>query len=685
MSKKLVLTAFTIIFAYICSFGDFDACKFNFGTDFDYLEGKAGSNVDKNIDYVTKWIVDASYDGNAVYGRFLNHCKEQNKTPVFYSYIVAKAAGLGDQNVGGQLGTLGGQWLKTNINNVVNYYSSFAKKVAENYGTSKPVIWLMEPDYYQYCDGEGQNEPSFQEAGQYMEKLIDAVMANLPNALFALDISPWIDYTPGKTADYYGKMPLDKVQFLFTSGGESQGGSTNIKNPDPMTWSGVYNTVKKPIIADCGYGVGGASTGHNAAWDNANNLKSRIADGVCAVTQKNPDGNWGIANLRTQLEGLAVKSCGVIGNNYKLTVKASNGTVKKTPDSESYASDSKVTLVAEPSAGYVFKGWSGDASGSNASIEITMDKDKSVTAEFEKIPSDMFSVSVKVAGGSGSVKISNEEPYYKTGTKVTLTAVPVKGVSVFKSWSGAGLSGSDLTATLTVGSSDAVVTATFEDTLVIDSIKVEAESYKSKVGDAIKTETSNGVTSIGYIESGFSTTYDVDIPKTGSYSMTFRVASGIDNSSFDAQVGGKNVGSISFAGTNDNNRWDEWKDEEISKEIELEKGVQTVQVNFKSAINLDWFLLVCTDIPDNVIAKRNANPVKTLKVGSLKGGFVASLPSMHNFSTYSLFDITGKMVKRGAIKHGTSELKFSNLTKNIWILKVDGVNASATVRTAVIR
>jgi len=40
----------------------------------------------------------------------------------------------------------------------------------------------------------------------------------------------------------------------------------------------------KKIIADTGYGVGGGSTGHNSGYDDINNLKARILNGVISVT-----------------------------------------------------------------------------------------------------------------------------------------------------------------------------------------------------------------------------------------------------------------------------------------------------------------------------------------------------------------------------------------------------------------
>ena len=689
MSKKLVFTTFTILFTYICSFGEFDPCKFNFGAKY----GSGAHNLPE-VDYVTEYMGSSGENMGEHLTGMLNFCKEKGKTPVFYAYIIAEAGkreGYGDCNTDPDenLCSHGGQFIKNNKEKLKNIYKNYCSTIKSVFGTEKTVIILMEPDYFQYTISEGRqiNPLSFKEAGEFMQELVGIIKIQLPNALIAMDVSPWIvwEYT---LDEYFKHFPMDDFAFFSTSGGISQGNSDIIKSGDPMKWKDLSEKYNKGIIADCGYGPGGGATTHDNNWDNVNNLKARIVDGVVAITQFAADGSWGstISNLRSQLANETIKSCGLIGEKYKLTINAgSGGTVKKEPDSESYPSDTKVTLTAEPSEGYVFKNWSGDASGTNKTVEITMDKDKSVTAVFEQIPSNMFSVTVNVEGGSGSVKKSPDESYYQTGSQVTLTATPVKGVSVFEGWSGGGLSGNDLSTTLTIGNSNVVITAMFLDTLTNDSIKVEAEDFTQKNGDQLQTETENGVTSIGWIEDGYSTTYEAEVQTAGKYSMVFRVASGIANSNFDVQIDGKSVGSISFAGTNDNNRWSEWQEENLGKEIELDKGTHTVQLNFKSAINVDWFLLVLEEVSNNVIPKRKANNVKTLKIGAKKGGFVASLPSLHNFSSWSLFDITGKMVKKGIVKQGVSELSFSNLTKNIWILKLEGINESATVRAAVIR
>lgn len=683
MTRRIIVIAISLLILKIDLFAQFDPCKFNFGTDWDYLMNNQSSGIANEINYVTKWIVNASYNENKVYDEMLNFCIQKNKTPVFYAYIIAKAAALGDADVGGKLGTHGAEWIKNNFNNVKNYYNGFAQSVASKLnGSGLAPVWLMEPDYYQYASG-GQTSPlSFQQAGDYMGQLIDIIRAHIPDAMIAIDISAWIE-DHGNTNNYYGAMPMDKTDFLFTSGGQSQAGSANIKAENKMTWSGVYNVTKKAIIADCGYGVGGGSTGHNAQWDNISNLKARINDGVVAITQKNPDGSWAISSLRDQLANASIKSCGTVGVQCTLTVNVgTGGKVTMNPDKSTFSKGDTVRLTATPNSRYSFKGWSGAVSSTDESIKITMDDSKSVSAQFEAIPENMRTVTVNVTGGSGSVTKSPLEAYYASGSNVTLTAKPVNGVSVFEGWSGGGLSGNNTTATLTVGSTDIVITATFRDTLRIDTIKIEAEAFEQKNGDNLVTETKNGVTSIGYIEDGYSTTYKVDIDLAGTYKIICRVGSGLQSSNFTISIDGQNAGAIDFAGTVDN--WETFKDETLNGTVTLEEGSHTVQLNFGSAVNVDWIMFVM-EKSNPVLKHPKQSALKNLRVVTQKGGFIASLPSMHQFSSYALFDCNGRNVGSGQIDAGVRQLSFPNLTKSVYLLRLQGPRETAAVRAAVIK
>ncbi len=68
---------------------------------------------------------------------------------------------------------------------------------------------------------------------------------------------------------------------------------------------------------------------------------------------------------------------------YTLTVSTSGeGSVEVTPSEESYLNGTTVSLIATPDSGYVFDSWSGDTSSTSASITITIDANKNITANF---------------------------------------------------------------------------------------------------------------------------------------------------------------------------------------------------------------------------------------------------------------------------------------------------------------
>ncbi len=70
---------------------------------------------------------------------------------------------------------------------------------------------------------------------------------------------------------------------------------------------------------------------------------------------------------------------------YTLTTNTSGlGTVSANPTGGSYDDGTVVSLTATPDAGYQFDGWSGDATGTQNPINVTMDANKTVTATFSQ-------------------------------------------------------------------------------------------------------------------------------------------------------------------------------------------------------------------------------------------------------------------------------------------------------------
>jgi hypothetical protein len=134
--------------------------------------------------------------------------------------------------------------------------------------------------------------------------------------------------------------------------------------------------------------------------------------------------------------------------------KVGNGTVTVVPDKAAYKYGEVVTLTATGDTGWAFANWSGDLTGSTNPIQLTMDGNKTVTANFTQ---DQYTLTVNTVG-NGSVTVMPDKAVYTAGEVVTLTATPV-GDWQFAGWGGA-LSGSTNPAQLTMNSSK-VVTATF--------------------------------------------------------------------------------------------------------------------------------------------------------------------------------------------------------------------------------
>jgi len=112
--------------------------------------------------------------------------------------------------------------------------------------------------------------------------------------------------------------------------------------------------------------------------------------------------------------------------------------------SRSYVSGATETLTARPAAGSFFAGWSGACAGSD-SCALTMNGNKTATAQFDLVPVVGQTLTVTKVGTAGGTVTSNTgaincgavcSDVYLKDTLVTLKPTPVSG-SKFVEWSGA--------------------------------------------------------------------------------------------------------------------------------------------------------------------------------------------------------------------------------------------------------
>jgi hypothetical protein len=285
----------------------FPQCRFHFGA----LDSTLRSNTAliAQVDMFTSgWI------GSAENFNLGSVCTATNPggqlagiVPALVSYIIAFTArrdvGLADCNVSGSnnLCNSGATYIRAHLNDrIIPQYAKYAQGFAQACGTTRPMIWMMEPDYYQYSTGGDPMSLTPQEAGQIMHTLVSTVKQYLPNVAFSMDISPWI---PNNGANWYSNFTMSDFTFISTSGGGTDAATAKIRAANAMTWAGVHQATGKPILADTGYGASGRPAGHDPDWDVAASINARIVDGVVSITQYSPNTDWPttIAALRSQL------------------------------------------------------------------------------------------------------------------------------------------------------------------------------------------------------------------------------------------------------------------------------------------------------------------------------------------------------------------------------------------------
>ncbi|MCX5696408.1 MAG: InlB B-repeat-containing protein [Candidatus Omnitrophica bacterium] len=118
---------------------------------------------------------------------------------------------------------------------------------------------------------------------------------------------------------------------------------------------------------------------------------------------------------------------------YTLTVNSNvqQGIVTKTLNKPVYNSGEKVSLSALAMPGYKFIGWSGDVTGTASPITVSMDKNKTVTANFVAVT---YNLTLSVQPGLTVARSLNKAAYNR-GETITLTAVVASDYH-FIGWSG---------------------------------------------------------------------------------------------------------------------------------------------------------------------------------------------------------------------------------------------------------
>ena len=162
--------------------------------------------------------------------------------------------------------------------------------------------------------------------------------------------------------------------------------------------------------------------------------------------------------------------------NYTLTLTASEGGTVS-PESGSFGENEAVELLATPDSTYVFVNWTGSSTSTVNPLSVTMDADKSYTANFVK---KQYPLTIIVEGeGAVSEEIvtNGRVEDYDVGTVVQLTATPSEGWN-FDQWVELDVNTNPLEVSITDS-----VTLTARFYVPIDSVSLTPSSLQMILGD----------------------------------------------------------------------------------------------------------------------------------------------------------------------------------------------------------
>jgi hypothetical protein len=180
-------------------------------------------------------------------------------------------------------------------------YSQYAKKVYAQ-SPNKAVIWWLEGDFEQYTTmpKTQSNGLTPTEAGQLIRDITCGIKSNEPNAIVALNHSPWLSNADADT--FWSAMPTDVLDMVWVQGyGDQDKLPNSTASNETFTW--LHTKTGRPIMAETSFQGSNASTPDHWTTTTAANINARIASGVIGALSYAPPANYQttIGTLNPQL------------------------------------------------------------------------------------------------------------------------------------------------------------------------------------------------------------------------------------------------------------------------------------------------------------------------------------------------------------------------------------------------
>ena len=207
-----------------------------------------------------------------------------------------------------------------------------------------------------------------------------------------------------------------------------------------------FALIRYNLAVDSTDGCEVTTPGEGTFTYNAGTVVDLVANPASGYRFVNWTGNVGtIANVTDASTTITMQGNYSVTANfiaqYDLTIDSTDGGEVITPGEGTFTYDAgtMVDIVATPASGYYFVNWTGDVSTianvNAATTTITMNGDYSITANFEQIPPEQFTLTISSTTG-GLVTTPSEGIFtYDEGATVNLAAEADEGYQ-FVNWTG---------------------------------------------------------------------------------------------------------------------------------------------------------------------------------------------------------------------------------------------------------
>jgi len=260
-------------------------------------------------------------------------------------------------------------------------------------------------------------------------------------------------YLGGGDEDYCRSIAVDPYDNVYLTGWTRSDDFPVVSGSYDTTTGGSLDAILSKIsanlqvlLASTYLGGVGDDLGYALALDNSGNVyvTGYTSSSAFPVTDETYDDSLSGTDVFVAKFGSVDQYLMTVNVSGLGQVVSTDGGIDSSFDnSQVYDAGEKVTLVATPDTGYLFGGWGGDIYSTAASVTVTMNSDKTITAKFAPEGVSYTLTILKSGSGNGTVTSDDEaidcgsvcSQTYTSGTLIKLTATPDEN-SGFEGWSG---------------------------------------------------------------------------------------------------------------------------------------------------------------------------------------------------------------------------------------------------------